>query len=185
MDFLLPQTFPRMLTPCCPLSRELAISSRLCVMELTLAMLPLPQLICTQQKICGTWKTQDQILAPLLIRCLILGKRLYNVGLYMRQLSLQKLEKAYAQILGNKCNAFYLYSAFMFIKHIYRCYFIGSGWQAYGAGISFILEMSSSGPERLRNLAKATQPVSESVNPFFWQRDCVSYSALSSSGRLS
>lgn len=62
--------------------------------------------------------------------------------LHMRHLSLQILEKACAQILGSKYNAFYLYSTLMFIKHIYRCYFIGSGWQAYGAGISSILEMN-------------------------------------------
>lgn len=61
--------------------------------------------------------------------------------LNMRKFSLRIMEKACAQIPGNKYNIFYFYSAIMFIKLFYRCYFIGSGCQAYGAGISSILEM--------------------------------------------
>lgn len=59
----------------------------------------------------------------------------------MRHLSFQMMEKACAQTLGHKYNVFYSYSAFMFIKLFYRCYFIGCDGKPIRQVFSSVLEM--------------------------------------------
>ena len=63
--------------------------------------------------------------------------RMHLCYLNMRHLSFQLMEKACTQILGHKYYVFYLYRAFMFIKLLYRCCFIGSDGKPMGKVVLF------------------------------------------------